>query len=286
MQMFSPPAILQRARGRAEVAVSRRDGAIRLDRLYQQGCAKAFLPGGPGSATAPDAVPEVVLVNTSGGLAGGDRLDYGLSVGPGAALVATTQAAERVYRSREGAARLAVTLEVGAGAALDWLPQETILFQHGRLARRLEADMATDARLTLLETLVLGRAAMGEVVTQGHYSDQWRIRRGGRLVHAEALRLDGDLARIAPGPATLRHARAMATLVHIGPEAEARLAAARDLAARVEGIEAAVSLRGDVLILRLLAPDHAPLRRALARVIQGLRGAALPRVWIREETAP
>jgi urease accessory protein len=285
MQMFSPPAILQRARGRVEVAVSRRDGAVRLDRLFQQGCAKAFLPGGPGSGTTPEAVPEVVLANTSGGLTGGDRLDYALAVGPGAALVATTQAAERVYRSGDVPARLGVTLDVGAGAALDWLPQETILFQGGRLARRLEADLAGDAHLTLVETLVLGRAAMGEVVTHGRYTDQWRIRRSGRLVHAEALRLDGDIARITAGPATLRHARAMATLVHVGPGAEARLAGTRNLVERLEAVEAAVSLRGEVLILRLLGDDHAPLRRALAQVLEVFRGA-LPRVWMREETTP
>jgi len=282
MQMFSPPAILQRARGRAEVAVSRREGATRLDRLYQQGCAKAFLPVG---ATAPGAVPEIVLVNTSGGLTGGDRLDYALAVGRGAALAATTQAAERVYRAVDAPARLGVTLAVGAGAALAWLPQETILFEGGRLARRLEADLAGDASLTVLETLVLGRAAMGEVVTRGQYSDHWRIRRDGRLIHAEALRLDGDLARVLDGTATLRAARATATLVHVGPGAEARLAAARGLVERMAGIEAAVSLRGEVLILRLLGCDHAPLRRALARFLEGFRGA-VPRVWMREEVAP
>lgn len=284
MQMFPPPEILQRARGRAEVAVSRRDGAIRLDRLYQQGCAKAFLPGGP--AARDGTAPEVVLVNTSGGLTGGDRLDYRLDVDEGAAMLATTQSAERVYRAAASTARLAITLSVGAGGALDWLPQETILFEGGRLDRRLEADLAADARITLLETLVLGRAAMGETLTAAHITDHWRIRRAGPLIHAEALRLSGDIPRATAGPATLRSARALATLVHIGPEAETRLATARALIADMEAVEAAASLRGDVLILRFLAADHAPLRRALAGFLRDFRAAPLPRVWINEETLP
>ena len=180
---------------------------MRLDRLFQQGCAKARLPAPGGSA------PEVVLINTAGGVTGGDRIDWRLEAGPGAALVATTQAAERVYRSAGGAARIETRLTLGPGARLDWLPQETILFDGGRLDRSLEVEMAADARLLALETLVLGRAAQRRDGAAGAVSDQWRIRRGGRLVHAEALRLDGDVARATAGAATLGGARALATLV-------------------------------------------------------------------------
>lgn len=191
---------------------------MRLNRLYQQGCVKALLPKTQGVA------PEVVLLNTAGGLTGGDSLDVALAVGPKADLTATTQAAERIYRAASGTARVARHLSLGEGATLDWLPQETILLKAGRIERRLDADMAADARLTLIETLVLGRAAMGETVTIGHFSDQWRIRRAGRLVHAEAPRLSGDIARATAGPATLNGAIAVATLVHLAPDAEARLA--------------------------------------------------------------
>ena len=268
-----PPVPMQRARGCAEVSVSLRDGAVRLDRLFQQGCAKALLPNAHGAA------PEVVLLNTAGGLTGGDRLDVSLAVGPGATLTATTQAAERIYRAASGIARVATRLSLGAGATLDWLPQETILFEAGRIERRLDADMAADARLTLLETLVLGRAAMGETVGSGHFADQWRIRRAGRLVHAEALRLSGDVARAAAGPATLNGARALATLVYLAPDAEARLATARALLVTLTGVEAAASLRENVLILRFLALGHAPLRAALVSFLAAFRGVPPPRVW-------
>lgn len=272
MRLDPFPTGLQRARGRAEVAVSFRDGRIRLDRLYQEGCAKALLPRTHGPT------PEAVLVNTSGGVTGGDRIDWRLAAGPGAALVATTQAAERVYRSMGGSARIETRLAAGAGATLDWLPQETILFDGARLERRLEADLAADARLTLLETLVLGRAAMGERLRTGAISDQWRIRRDGRLLHAEALFAEGDLARAAAGAATLGGGRALATLLHLAPGAEMRLDSARALLAGIDGVAAAASAKPGVLILRFLAADARPLRAALVRFLMAFRGP-LPRVW-------
>jgi urease accessory protein len=275
MPLDPAPTELQRARGRAEIAVSLRRGAIRLDRLYQEGCAKAILPRTHGP------VPEVVLINTAGGVTGGDRIDWRLAVGPGAALVATTQAAERVYRSTGGPAQVTTRLELGAGARLDWLPQETILFEAGRLERRLEVEMAEDASLTALEALVLGRAAMGETVATGGFSDQWRIRRAGRLVHAEALRASGDLAAATAGAATLGGARALATLVHLAPGAEARLdEVRRRLADTGTGaVTAAASAKPGLLVVRFLAPGAQALRAALIRFLMGFRAAALPRVW-------
>ena len=274
MQLTPGTAQLQRARGRAEVAVSLRGGRIRLDRLYQEGCAKAILPRTYGP------VPEAVLINTGGGVTGGDRIDWALGAGDGAALTATTQAAERVYRSAGGTARIETRLVLGAGAALDWLPQETIVFEAGRLDRRLEIEMAPDARLTALEMLVLGRAAMGERLASGAISDQWRIRRGGRLVHAEALRAAGDLARATSGLATMAGARAMATLVHAAPEAETRLDAARALLAGEAGpVTAAATAKPGLLILRFLAAEAHPLRAAVIRFLMAFRAAPLPRVW-------
>jgi urease accessory protein len=273
MHLDLAPTRLQRARGHAEIAVSWRGGRIRLDRLLQQGCAKALLPRTHGS------VPEAVLVNTSGGATGGDLVDWRADVGPDAALVVTTQAAERIYRASAGTARIRSCLTLGAGATLDWLPQETILFDAARLDRRLEIEMAADARLTALETLVLGRAAMGERVTTGTLSDQWRIRRGGRLVHAEALHAAGDLAAATAGPATMAGGRALATLVHAAPGADARLDAARALLAPLEGVVAAASAKPDLLILRFLAAEARPLRAALVRFLTAFRPLPLPRVW-------
>lgn len=265
----------QRARGRADVTVVRRDGRVRLARLYQQGCAKALLPrpGGP--------APEAVLINTAGGLTGGDRIAWHLGAGEGAALVVTTQAAERVYRSTGGAARVDTRLTLGPGARLDWLPQETILFDAGRLERRLTAEMAEDATLLAAEIVVLGRAAHGETVRNGAITDHWRLHRAGRLVHAEALRLEGDIPRATRGPATLQGARAFATVVLAGPAAALALPRARAaLEAPPPGLAAAAGAKGeDLLIARMVGAEAQALRGALIRLLMVLRDGPLPRVW-------
>ena len=273
VKMSPSPVPIQRARGRAEIAFRLSDGAARLKRLYQSGCSKAFLPRTHGRP------PEVVLVNTAGGLTGGDRIDHAIAAEAGVRLVGTTQTAERIYRALAGTARVETRLAAGADARLDWLPQETILFDGGRLARRLEVDLAGDAAFTGLETLVLGRAAMGETVASGAVSDRWCIRRDGRLVHLEALRIAGDIRAATSGAATLGGCRAMATLIHAAPEAGDRLAAARVTFAGLEGVTAAASAKPGVLILRFAAVDLAPLRTALKRFLLDFRAAPLPRVW-------
>jgi urease accessory protein len=269
----TPAPVLERARGRAEVTMGQCDGAPRLERLVQSGCARALLP------RTWDAPPEAVLVNTAGGVTGGDCIEWRLAAGPGARLVATTQAAERVHRAAGGVARIETRIRVAAGASVDWLPQETILFDGGRLARRLEADLAGDGRLLALETLLLFPAAMGGTACRGAFSDQWRIRRDGRVVHAEALRLAGDLAAALAGPAGLGGARALATLVEAAPDAGDRLLAARARLAHLEGVAVAAAAGEGLLILRFLAPDLAPLRHALAQFLAAFRAAPLPCAW-------
>jgi urease accessory protein len=264
----APAPILERTRGRAEVALG---AGGRLTGLHQSGSAKAFLPRVHG------APPEVVFLNTAGGLTGGDRLSYALTLAPGAAAVATTQTAERAYASAGGRAQVDVTLTLGAGAVLDWLPQETILFDRSALSRRLVADLAEDARLLLAETVVLGRAAMGERLAEVWLHDWREVRRGGVPVLVDPLRLTA--ATLGGGPACLGGARAVATVALVAPGAEDMLGPLRTVLAQVEGVEAAASAWGGKCVLRMRAPDGQPLKRALASVLNTMRGAPLPRVW-------
>ncbi len=257
---------LPRARGAAAVAVRLRGGRSRLARLRHEGSAKCLMPRVPGA-------PEAVLINTAGGLTGGDRIAWEAEAGAGAALAVTTQAAERVYRASAGEARVATRLALGPGAWLRWLPQETILFDGGRLERSLDVEMADDARLLALEAVVLGRAAMGETVRRGHLVDRWRVTRGGRLLHADTLRLSGPVAEIAARPGVFAGHRAAATLLYAGPDAADRLAAVRALLPEAAGASAMPGR----LVLRLLAADARALRAALAPVV-ALFGP-LPAVW-------
>lgn len=265
---------LQRARGAGRISTKQGDGITRLDRLYQDGCAKIRLPHTHSSAL------EAVLINTAGGLTGGDRMDWAAHIAADGRAVLTTQACERIYRSLGGPATVHTRLEVGANAHLDWLPQETILFAASQLDRRIDIDLAEGASLTAIEAILLGRDAMGEVALDARLRDNWRVRRNSRLIHAEATRLDGTEAE-RDGLSLLAGGRAFATVLHIAPSAEAcagRLVRLR--AILPDDGRIAASANGERLVVRVLAQTGLALRRLIVPILAELSGdGSLPRLW-------
>ncbi|MEM6636439.1 MAG: urease accessory protein UreD [Pseudomonadota bacterium] len=259
------PPQMQRTRGAARVAL--RQGHLRD--LRQSGAAKAFLPRVHASA------PEVVFLNTAGGLTGGDRLDYRLDVTAGTA-VATTQTAERAYRALDGTAGVTVRLGVKERGFLSWLPQETIIFEGASIDRTTDVEMGSDDSFLMAEILVLGRAAMGETVTRCQLSDRRRVVRGGVTDWRDPVVLNAS--DLTAGSAGLAGARAIATVAFFAPGAEDALAPVRRLldAGTVRAFASAWNGR---LIVRATADDGFPLKRAVARLIELLRGAPVPRVW-------
>ena len=268
----APPLRMQRSRGTAAVAVSHRGGQIRLDRLAQAGSAKAFLP------RVHRPVPEAVFLNTSGGLTGGDTLAFSLHVAPGAALTATTQTAERAYAAGGSPAAVRVTAAVGAGARLDWLPQETILYEDADLDRATVIDLDGGAACLLAETVILGRLAMGEAPARARLRDARLVRRDGQPVWAETLALDGGVLARAGDAAVLGGARAFAVIALVAPGAADALGPLRAALAG-DGVEGAASAWDGKCVARLMAVDGWPLRQAVARALGALRGGPLPRVW-------
>jgi len=266
---------LQRVKGIGKVRFSAAGGRTRLSDLYQSGSAKVRLP------KVYDTPATAVLINTAGGLTGGDVLDYEVGADAGVHVIVTSQTAERAYRSPGGSARVTGQFRVGAGATLEWLPQETILFDASSLRRTLQADLHGDARLMMVESFVLGRKAMGEKVRSVFYRDSWRIRRDGRLVFADDIRLDGDPALALSGPATASGALAAATFVDCSGDAEDRLARARELIQTLPDgtAHAAASAWNGLLTARFVSNDGRGLRTALMTFLTGYRMTALPRVW-------
>ncbi len=270
---------LARAEGRLEVGFKALAGRTVLARLHQQGCAKARLP-----RPAAGLPPELVMINLAGGITGGDRITQVLDWAPGTHAVATTQAAEKIYRaSRHSApAELDNRLTVGARALAEWLPQTTILFDGARLRRRWRAELAADARLLAVEALQFGRTAMGETVRSGLIEDSWRIWRAGRLVFGDGLRLSGAIQATLDRPAVASGARALATVLYVGTDAPDLLAPVR--AGLDDARYGAASRRGDLLVIRLIAADGAALQRLLEPCLMTLRAAAglpagLPKQW-------
>jgi len=272
---------LQRCDGAARIAFRRRaDGTTALADLYQRAPARVLFPD-----VEPGEPPQAVLLTTSGGLTGGDRLRLELEVGPEASATVATQAAEKLYRALEGDARIEARVTVGRNARAEWLAQETILFDGAALRRTFTADLDAGAELLAVESIVFGRGAMGERMATGRVHDAWRIRRGGRLVWADALHLSGDIAGQRALPFGFGTATACATLVQAGDGAEGHLEAARDLLSGAAGVRAGVTAFDGLLIARILADDPADMRRAVITLAAGLRHAAaglpprLPRVW-------
>ena len=262
----------QRADARLALHVERIAGATRVARIAESGSARLRLPKVEGPAL------EAVTINTGGGIAEGDRFTIAVDVGAGAELVVTTAAAEKIYRSLGDTAEVSTTLAVASGGTLDWVPQETILFDHARLRRGIAVDLAASASAMLFEATVFGRAAFGEHLTEGIYEDRWRVRRAGRLVYADTLRLAGTIAERLRAPTVAAGARALATILYVAPDAEARIEETRVC---LEGAasECGASAWNGLLCIRFLAADVETLRRDAARFMTLFRGRPLPRVW-------
>jgi urease accessory protein len=219
-----------------------------------------------------------VFVNTAGGIAGGDRFDIDIVACEGARLTLTTAAAEKVYRASGPAAALNIALKAEAGAQLCWLPQETILFDRARILRRIDIDLAADAQLLLCEIVVFGRAAMGERMLHGEFIDRWRLRRGGKLVFAETIRLDGDIGAKLTQPAIAKGGVAIGTAL-IVPGDEVLVERIRE-AADTFGGEVGISAWNGFAMARFCAQDAARLRADMISVLGRASSVPLPRLWL------
>ncbi len=268
------PSGANRARGTIETSFRRVGDRTEIVGPYETGGYRLRVP------RSRDEACEAVIVNTGGGMAGGDRATFRFAAGLGATATVTTTAAEKIYRAEAEAARVDVAIALSEGATFEWLPQETILFDGGRLERTLAVDMAPGADLLLAETLVFGRLAMGERLISGGLHDRWRIRRGGRLALAEELRIEGEMTASLDRAAIGAGARAAATIVLMAPRAEALLDAAREV---LDGYGADVSAGASAwegrLVVRALSASPARLRGAVAAALTAIRGRPLPRLW-------
>jgi urease accessory protein len=261
-----------RAQGSVTFDVARIEGVTRRRHLHESGSLRVRFP-------SPEADGlSAVFVNTAGGIAGGDRFDIDIAAGEGSRLAVTTAAAEKIYRAQGPTAQLNIALKAAAGAHLSWLPQETILFDQARVRRRIDIDLAEDASLLLCEIVVFGRSAMGERMQKGEFVDRWRLRRGGRLVFAETVRLDGDIAEKLKRRAIAKGGVAIGTAL-IVPGDEALVERVRELTNSFGG-EVGISSWNGFAMVRFCAQDAARLRADMMAVLGRASGSALPRLWL------
>jgi urease accessory protein len=269
------------ADGVGEIEVAAVEGETRLAHLYQSDPCRVLFPRP--AATAPF---EAVFVTTSGGMVGGDRLRLSIAAGAESSACVTSQAAEKIYRSTGAITEIGLTVSIAKDATLEWMPQETIVYDGSRLRRTTELETLSGSRLISGEIVVFGRTAYGEHLTRGHLHDGWRVRRDGRLVWADALHLDGDIGTTLQNPMVFGAATASAMLLYVADDAADFLDDARAMLDEVpDGLRGGATCIGPVLILRWLGGDSAAVRRSYAAAWSRLRSSAfdwpvaLPRVW-------
>jgi urease accessory protein len=259
-----------RAVGSVELEVRCVDGVTRRSVVKEAGSLRARFPSAETSALS------AVLINTAGGVAAGDRFAVSLCAGPDAELTVTTAAAEKIYRSPGPEARLDVRLRVAENARIAWLPQETILFDRAALSRRIEIDLAGGASLLCAEIVVFGRTAMGEQLREGSYVDRWQLRRDGKLLFAETMRLGGDIAAKLAQRVVAAGGVAIATVL-IVPGGEALVARLR---AQEFVSEVGISSWNGFALARFCASDAARLRHDVIALLSSLEGIKIPRLWL------
>jgi len=261
-----------RARGSVIFDVQQVEGLTRRRHLHESGSLRVRFP-------SPEADGlSAVFVNTAGGVAGGDAFGIEIAAGEGTRLSVTTAAAEKIYRAEGPAARLDIALKAAAGAHIAWLPQETILFDRARVSRHIDIDLADSASLLLCEIVVFGRTAMGERMQTGEFTDRWRLRRGGRLVFAENIRLDGDIGEKLGRAAVAKGGVAIGTAL-IVPGDEALVERIRELTNSFGG-EVGISSWNGFALARFCAQDAGKLRADMMAVLGRASGEALPRLWL------
>jgi urease accessory protein len=261
-----------RAQGAVTFDVHHVDNVTRRRHLHESGSLRVRFP-------SPEAEGlSAVFVNTAGGIAGGDRFDIDIAAGAGSRLAVTTAAAEKIYRAQGPAAQVNISLKAADGAHLSWLPQETILFDRARVQRRIDIDLAEGASLLLCEIVVFGRSAMGERMLSGEFVDRWRLRRGGWLVFAETVRLDGDIGEKLSRPAVAKGGVAVGTAL-IVPGDEGLVERIRELANSF-GSEVGISSWNGFAMARFCAQDAARLRADMMAVLGRASATALPRLWL------
>jgi urease accessory protein len=261
-----------RARGAVRFDVAGIDGVTRRREVHEAGSLRVRFP------SPEDEGASAVLVNTAGGIAGGDRFDIDIASAEGARLTVTTAAAEKVYRAEGPAAELNIRLKAEGRSHLAWLPQETILFDRARIHRRFEIDLSESASLLLCEILVFGRLAMGERMSEGEFVDRWRLRRGGKLIFAENIRLDGDIGEKLARPAVAKGGVAIGTALVV-PGDEALVERIRG-ASEAFGGEVGISAWNGFAMARFCAQDAARLRADMMAALGRASGSALPRLWL------
>lgn len=271
--MISASPRFQRSDGRLSIDVVWKQGRTRLNALRQNAPCRVFFP-----SVSDASIMEAILVNTGGGLVEGDCMSTTVAVGARAGLLVTTQAAEKIYRSLTQSCIVANHLHVAGDGLLMWLPQETILFDGGRLLRHQTVSVETNSCFLAADVTIFGRIARGEHLLHGQLRDTWSIWCKQKMVWLDCLRFEGDFAAHRARRFGFGDSVGLATVIYFGDAAASFLLLAKDAAARYGG---GATLVNGVLLARFLSNDEALLRAAALSLAGELRHAIVKSMVLR-----
>ena len=262
-KMDSPP----RARGALHLTAA---GQSKIKNLFQQGSTRALFPRRANGL-------ECIIINTSGGLTGGDEFSNSIKCEDHSHLTISTQGCERIYKSGDGTAAVVENKVIVKNASrVNWLPQETIIFDQGRINRQLKVELSSEAEALIVEPVIFGRLAMGETNISGHFEDKVEIHVDGKIAFLDKTRLTGDISKTLKRPAVLNGSSATAVLIFKSKTAKSFLNFLREQSNAQSG---ASLISKDFLVARFIAPTGYELRQMLVPIITEITDKNLPKTW-------
>lgn len=259
----------------------RRAASTRLTRREHVGPLRVQKPLYPEG----EAVCHAIVLHPPSGIVGGDELDIDVSVGPGAHALLTTPGAGKWYRSAGTWARQRLNFTVAAGGVLEWLPQETIVFDAARAAMTSRIELDADASFIGMEVLCLGRRASGERFAAGALHLDTRVQRQGRPLWLERGQIDGGDGLLHASAGLAGFSVSGTLLAVASPLDPGLLAACRAIPAQEVGARHGLTALPQVIVARYLGHSSEAARHWLTDLWQVLRPVLIgreaqpPRIW-------
>ena len=248
----------QRAIGKLEISFLNTDEETSICDLHQSGSLKVLIP------KAKSTYAEAVLINTGGGIVGGDYLSVEVNAFNETKTWVTTQASEKVYRSDGELSHLKSRINIGNNSTLFWCPKETILFNNSKFKRNLEFNIKTSSKLFIVENVVFGRLASGELDADCFFFDQWRIKRDEKLIFAENFLFENKKSMYRK--TNLGDYRSLLNIVYVSKDSNNYLNKMRNIIS-AGNIFGEASCWNDFIYLRALANNTVEFKKTIEEIL-------------------